>query len=203
MKALNILLKNIGKYGFIFLLKLIFFEIFNIYRVRYYDYFIRNPNNKKFQPYIPSPYYNLKFIKKYIENNSLFIDFGCGTGRVLNYLNKYKSNINLLGFEINKDLKKYNKKLDNNIKIFYINCENLNFINKKIKSYNKKKIVLFFYHPFGNSLISKIVKKFLNKNYHLTIILIGRININKELRNHFSFKKINKMMIIYKKKTSF
>jgi SAM-dependent methyltransferase len=88
MKALNILLKNIGKYGFIFLIKLIFFEIFNLYRLRYYDYFIKNPNNKKFQPYIPSPYYNLKFIKNYIEKGSIFIDFGCGTGRVLNYFKK-------------------------------------------------------------------------------------------------------------------
>lgn len=203
MKALNILLKNIGKYGFIFLIKLFFFEIFNLYRLRYYDYFIKNPNNKKFQPYIPSPYYNLRFIKNYIEKGSIFIDFGCGTGRVLNYLKKTKSILNLIGFEINEDLKKYNKNLPNNIKIFYINCEDIKFINKRIKLYKKKKLTLFFYHPFGNHLISKIVRNFLKRNYKLTIILVGKININKDLKRYFNKKKINKMMIIYKRKTIF
>jgi hypothetical protein len=203
MKTLNVLIKNIRKYGTLFLLKLIFFEIINLYRLRFHDYFIQGTHQKNFQPFIPSPYYNLKLIENYIEKESLFIDFGCGTGRVLNYFCKSNKIIKLLGFEINNSFKKYNINLKKKIEIYYINCENIDLINKKIKNFKYKNLTLFFYHPFENRLISKIIENFLNKGENVTIVLIGKINIQNKLKDNLKLFKINQMMRIYKSKKSF
>lgn len=203
MKTLNILIKNIGKYGTIFLIKLIFFEIANFYRLRFYDYFIQDVNIKKFQPFIPCPYYNLKLIENYLDEKTLFIDFGCGTGRVLNYLSTSKKINKLLGFEINHNFKKFTKNLNKKIKIYFVNCENISIINKKIKKFKYKNLTLFFYHPFGNKLILKIINNFLKKKNIITVILIGKINIQNKLKNNFNIFMINQMMTICKNRAIF
>ena len=106
MKVIKIFFNNFKFYGFLNYIKIIFNEIFyQILFLRFSDF----TTNTKFKYFnkrynsinLPTPYYFLKLILMKIENEKkdVFIDFGCGNGRVLNFFsNKYKL---LIGFDIN------------------------------------------------------------------------------------------------------
>ena len=92
MRILTIFLSSINKYGVKFLFFIFLYEILNIYRFRFNDYLVINPTNKRFEPSVPTPYYCLSLIEKNISKKKYdFIDFGCGQGRVINYLRKIQN----------------------------------------------------------------------------------------------------------------
>ena len=110
MKIINIFFSSFKKYGFKLLTNIFIFEILNLYRFRLADYFAEDPTLKKYEPYIPSPYYILSLLKEFFYSaNSVFIDFGCGKAKY------YYENIN-----VNK--KNYQNVIDywNIKKLFFI-----------------------------------------------------------------------------------
>ena len=139
-------------------------------------------------PYSPTPYYFLyqlkKFFKKKFLQNYIFIDFGCGAGRVLKFF--YNNFDELIGIDINSNFKKYFKHF---IKINFYNLnlrENESF--SKIKKIEKNKI-FFFYEPFDFLLVKKFLQLVNKEDY---VILI---NYDLKLNN---FKTIFEKKIKYK-----
>ena len=112
MKILSIFLSSISKYGLKFLILILIYEIFNLYRLRFSDYIVLNSTKKNFEPTVPTPYYCLSLLKKNILKKKYnFIDFGCGTGRVINYVKKVESINKIIGIENNSKLRKKLNKL--------------------------------------------------------------------------------------------
>ena len=71
---------------------------------------------------LPCPYYFLFKIKKSLKNMDFkfFLDLGCGSGRVINFLNKNFLNKNIIGIEYFNKQYEYCKKIfekEKNIKI--------------------------------------------------------------------------------------
>ena len=112
MKILSIFLSSINKYGLKFLILILIYEIFNLYRLRFSDYIVLNSTKKNFEPTVPTPYYCLSLLKNNILKKKYnFIDFGCGTGRVINYVKKVESINKIIGIENNSKLRKKLNKL--------------------------------------------------------------------------------------------
>ena len=102
MKIITIFLSSINKYGVKFLFFILLYELINTYRLRFRDYLVLNPVKKKYEPCVPTPYYCLSLVdKKIIKKNYTFIDFGCGRGRVINFIKKNKNIRKIVGIENN------------------------------------------------------------------------------------------------------
>ena len=100
MKILTIFLSSINRYGIKFLFAILFYEILNIHRFRFKDYLVLDPIKKKYEPYVPTPFYCLSLIKKKISKKKyIFIDFGCGRGRVLNFFSNIKNLEEIIGID--------------------------------------------------------------------------------------------------------
>lgn len=137
MRLLKILFKNFMYYGFLTYVKIIIFEIsYTIYFFRFKDYVtsakntlaIKNKKNSYDSMNLPTPYYFLKIIDKHLNTKKkLFIDFGCGNSRVLNFFqNKFES---LIGFEINID---FINMISRKIKIHNIDLRKISNLKKNI-----------------------------------------------------------------------
>ena len=139
--------------------------------------------------------------KKITKKNYTFIDFGCGRGRVIDFIKKTKNIKKIVGIENNKILKKELVKLnDYKTKIYMNDCSDNDFLNFLIKRYSKDNLVLYFYHPFSEKILSLILKKFLIKNKNqLKIIIMGEIYISLKMRKQFQIKveKIHNLLNIY------
>lgn len=180
------------KYGWLNFIKIIFYEFLNLKRLRFFDYKFDYPVGKG-EIYGPTFYYVLVLVKEHIElKKKVFIDFGCGRGRVLDYMKDYAKKV--VGIENNK---KFRKHFLNEKNIFFENCYNNNIIKELSAKYMNEKLVIFFYHPFDTERIEEIVSIFADKCLHsLHIILVGDIDIN--IKNT-SMKKIlvNRLIKIY------
>lgn len=111
------------------------------------------------------------------ERNDIFIDFGCGNGRVLNFFsNKYSS---LLGFDIN--LKYLNKK---NIIVKKIDLRKISKLKKQLIHLISKSKILYFYDPFGEQLTKKIIERF-SANGNLIILINLNIKMKKKYKTIF------------------
>ena len=151
MTLIKIFLNNFKYYGILNYTKIILSEIFyQVLFLRFSDFKTKTKfkyfNNRYNSINIPTPYYFLKLIDQAIINKKrdIFIDFGCGNGRVLNFFrNKYSS---LLGFDIN--LKYLNIKNKKNIKIKKINLKKISKLNKQLINLKGKSKILYFYDPF-------------------------------------------------------
>lgn len=192
---------KIGKkqYGIFYIVKIIFYELINIYRFRYYDYINISRFSNSLEPCVPTPYYILKIIDnklKYKFDNSIFIDFGCGKGRVISNIkkNKFKK---IIGIEINKNFNQFLRFKEINISIHNNDCRDINFINKLKEQFCNEKIILYFYHPFSIKLINNIIELFLTNKIKLYIILVGKINIDKDLAAEFNKLYYDEMLQIY------
>lgn len=202
MKILTIFLSSINRYGIKFLFAILFYEILNIHRFRFKDYLVLDPIKKKYEPCVPTPFYCLSLIKKKIlKKKYIFIDFGCGRGRVLNFFSNIKNLEEMIGIEINKLLEKELIKLKNKkTKIYMEDCTSKNFINFLIKKYLKKNLILYFYHPFSQKMFEKIIEKFLsNSKKEVKIIVIGKIYLSPKIRKKFKIKveRIHNLLNIY------
>ena len=202
MKIITIFLSSINKYGVKFLFFIFLYELINAYRLRFSDYLVLNPVKKKYEPCVPTPYYCLSLIeKKIIKKNYTFIDFGCGRGRVIDLIKKNKNVKKIIGIENNIKLRKQLMKLnDHKTKIYINDCSDNHFLNFLKKNYLKNNLILYFYHPFSEKILSLILKKFLNKNKkELKIIIMGEIYISLKIKKKFQIKveKIHKLLNIY------
>ena len=202
MRILTIFLSSISKYGVKFLFFIFLYEILNIYRFRFNDYLVINPTNKRFEPSVPTPYYCLSLIEKNISKKKYdFIDFGCGQGRVINYIRKIQNIQKIIGIENNSKLKsKLKKYIDNKTKIYINDCTNNNFLNFLIKKQKDKNLILYFYHPFSDKILNTVLKKFLIKSRkEIMIIIMGEIFIYSNLKKKFKLKqkKLHNLLNIY------
>ena len=187
---------NVHKYGIKNIIAIILYELiffFSGYKDLFYDDNLSNKyediikyKSKSFNGiYSPSPYYFLLLIKKQLKiikglKRKVFIDFGCGTGRVLNFF--YNDFTKLIGIDHNENFRKffYCKK-----KIFLnINLRNIKEIKNKKIPYNKE-AYLFFYQPFDRKLITRLIKLFKKK------LIIISINTN--------IIKVKNLVVVYKK----
>ena len=109
------------------------------------------------------------------EKKDVFIDFGCGNGRVLNFFsNKYKL---LIGFDLN--LNNLNIKKKKNIRIKKIDLRKIYEIKKELLSIKSKSKILYFYDPFDEQLTKKIIEEF-SINGDLIILINLDITLNKK-----------------------
>lgn len=86
------------------------------------------------------------------------------------------------------------------IKIYIKDVSNTNFLNFLLKKYSKNNLILYFYHPFAEDVLAKIIKKFLSKNkMELKIVIMGEIYLRKKLLQKYKIKteKIHKLLNIY------
>ena len=217
MNSLKMVVTNIGNYGFINLSIMIFYEFLYSLKKKYrnqifYDesitnkyYEIKNKSGIRKEnkliynaPYSPTPIYFLKLIllKLNLSSKNLksyfFIDFGCGAGRTLTFFQKVFKN--RLGVDFNN---KYQKFIPKNI-FLNLNLRKINNIKKVLKKTNSKKCVLYFYEPFDENLIKKIIKVFIKKKIFVILVNVKRIKI-KGLRFIYNknFKDISKSINIY------
>jgi len=202
MKIITIFLSSINKYGIKFLFFILLYELVNTYRFRFRDYLVLNPIKKKYEPCVPTPYYCLSLVEKKItKKNYTFIDFGCGRGRVIDFIKNNENIKKIVGIENNTTLRDQLVKLnDHKTKIYINDCSDKNFINFLKKKYSKNNLILYFYHPFSEKILSLILKKFLNKNKkELKIIIMGEIYISLKMKKKFKIKveKIHKLLNIY------
>ncbi len=208
---------NISNYGFINLTIMIIYEFLYSLKKKYrnqifYDesvtnkyHEIKNKNGivKKSMlayncPYSPTPVYFLRLILLKLNLNSknlktyFFIDFGCGAGRTLTF---FKKNFkNRLGIDFNK---KYQRFIPKNI-FLNMNLRKINSIKKILKKTNSSKYVLYFYEPFDNNLIKKIIRIFKKKKLFVVFVNVDKIKI-KNLRSIYNknFNNTSKSIKIY------
>ena len=197
---------NIKNYGVFNFILIIIYEIINL-NIKKFDLFYDasktnsykevRKNSKNYNgPYLPTPFYILSIINRELKKANfkghIFIDFGCGACRVINYFNDYFKK--LIGIDINNQFK---DKLISNKQLF-INLD-LRKIGKLKKIIKKEKYVLYFYEPFDLNLTKSIINLFKN-NECLIITVNVTIILNKKLKIIFSkhFKSIHKNIIIYK-----
>ena len=203
----KIAFQNIKNYGVLNFTLIVIYEIFNLFRFKNFDLFydetmtssyeeVRKNYQKFNSPYLPTPFYILNIInnkiKKFNLNNYIFIDFGCGACRVINYFNKYFKKI--IGIDINS---KFRNKLISKKQLF-INLDLRKFKELK-KIIKKEKYILYFYEPFDLNLTKSIINLF--KKHKCIIITINvTIILNKKFKIIFrkDFNSINKNIIIYK-----
>jgi hypothetical protein len=203
----KIAFKNIKNYGVYNFILIIIYEIINLLLLKRFDLFydesktnsyveVRESSKKFNGPYLPTPYYILSIINQEIKKDNftdhVFIDFGCGACRVINYFNDYFKK--LIGIDINANFK--NKLISK--KQLFINLD-LRKIEKIKKIIKKEKYVLYFYEPFDLILTKKIIELFKNNDVLIITVNINKI-INKKLKIIFNkhFKSPHKNIFIYK-----
>ena len=172
-----LLLKNISNFGYIEVIKIIFYEVF--YTVKYRDlsslsyddnesssYENVKKKNIYDTPYIPTPFYFLKiiclFFKKRKNDNFLVLDLGCGYSRVQYFFSSYFNSF-FFGVDINKkiinELKKKNIKKSYFLNLNLRKNDDLKTLIKKTKLIKKKNnLVIFFSDSFDTQLLKKVLK---------------------------------------------
>ena len=196
MNLFKLVITNIKNYGFSETFILVILEIIYSFNSNYNkhiffdesisDAYSFSKKNKVYNsPYCPTPIYFLKIISSFLKNFNLkkftFIDFGSGAGRTLFFFKNYFKNF--YGIEFNKTYEKYYKKEE------FILCDlrkknDFKFLKKKNKFF-----ILFFFDPFEQNLVEKIVSKFEDKKY--IIILIN----HRKLANKYGKRLFNKEFI--------
>ena len=185
MNLFNLVITNTKNYGLFQTAILILYEIFYSLNIKYYrhifydesvsdEYHFSKMNKIYNSPYCPTPIYFLKIIESFLKKFELkkftYIDFGSGAGRTLYF---FKKNFkNLYGIEFNEKYKKFYSNKE--FKLMDLRKKNnFNFFKKKNKYF-----LLFFFDPFEQNLVEKIVSKFINCKY--IIILINYKKLSKK-----------------------
>jgi len=131
-----------------------------------------------YHPYEPTSYSALEILfEQYkVESNDYIIDFGCGKGRLIFYINHFfKSNVT--GIEMNSDFYKeaiYNK--ESYLKKHKKNTDKINFLCCFAQDYNIKPIdnKFYFFNPFSIKIFIKVVENILDsvEKYNRAVELI-------------------------------
>lgn len=123
------------------------------------------PLFSNYYPYEPTPYdvLDLCFDNIELAQNDCFVDFGCGKGRVVFYVN-HRYHIETLGIEMDKHY--VQDALQN--KIYYSKDHHLanapvNFLNVKAEQYKIQTTdnVFFFFNPFSIQIFRKVIHNIL------------------------------------------
>lgn len=203
----KIIFKNIKNYGVLNFIFIVIYEIFNLFRFKNFDLFYDDSMTNSYEdvrknyqrfnsPYIPTPFYILNIINNEIQkfklNDYIFIDFGCGACRVINYFNKYFKQI--IGIDINSKFK--NELISKKQLFINLDLRKLKELKKIIK---KEKYILYFYEPFDLNLTKSIINLFKKHKCIIITVNVTRI-LNEKLKIIFrkNFDSINKNIIIYK-----
>lgn len=166
---------------------------------------IANANKEHGCPYQASNYYLLKiFFEKFKDkvHNSIFLDFGSGKGRVL-FLSTLYGAKKAIGVEFSKEL----------VEICHENIENF---QKKSKTRNELKVlhqdaseyvdikdvdIFFFYNPFDDSIMRKVLENILTFGAKNKEILLVYVNpVHGELFHEYGFKAVysyNNDLLVY------
>jgi SAM-dependent methyltransferase len=163
---------------------------------------ISSEDSKLSDPYGPAPYYILKIslnqIKNVISNlvNSIFVDIGCGPGRVL-YCASTVGFDQLIGIEQSRKL---SDMCDQNLKKYLPSHINAKIVNQNVKDINffdlitdfdrdKKadSLVFFLYAPFKNEMLQIMLDSFDKLNFiDCYIIYFGPQNESTITQKKFS-----------------
>lgn len=123
------------------------------------------PTLAHYYPYEPTPYHvlDLCFDRVELEKDDVFVDFGCGKGRVVFYVN-HRFHISATGIEMNE---RYIQEAYQN-KIYYSMEHHLykapvNFICAKAEHYKIQSTdtIFFFFNPFSIRVFRKVVNNIL------------------------------------------
>lgn len=123
------------------------------------------PLFSNYYPYEPTPYdvLDLCFDNIELEQNDGFVDFGCGKGRVVFYVN-HRYQIETLGIELNKSY--VQDALHNKMqysKVHQLAEASVNFMNIKAEHYKVQPTdnVFFFFNPFSVQIFRKVIHNIL------------------------------------------
>lgn len=115
-----------------------------------------------YYPYEPTPYtvLDLCFDQIELEKKDRFVDFGCGKGRVVFYVN-YRYHIETLGIEMNKSY--VQDALQNKAqysKEHHLVAAPVNFLHVKAEQYKIKPTdnIFFFFNPFSIRIFRHIIR---------------------------------------------
>ena len=137
---------------------------------------------------IPSPFYIIKKISRFVDNKKInyICDLGSGYGKILNYFGNFKK-ISIDGIEYEKNIYIESKKLENNkIKVF-----NKDFFEFDFNTKNYSLLILN--DPLKKTTdLEKIIIKLLslNKNFFFVFINLSEDKIN-IAKKYFVFLDMN------------
>ena len=202
-------LKNVNRYGFLLILKSIFYEIYYSIKFKDFTFFSYDPNdnietsyedskikNMYSAPNIPTPFYFLELIKDYMKSQNFndfnLIDLGCGSGRLIKYFD-YNFNIKFLGIDFSKKIIEENKVKFNKDNYRFYNLDlkkienksDLDLIDNSFPNY--KKNVVFISDSIDALSIKKIIPIFKTKFGYYLFIMVNQKDIH--LFENFNCKK--------------
>ena len=172
------LLRILESYRFL-LIKIIFFEL--IYLIKGYkgNNFTFSKNNIMTDN-IPCPYYFLHKIKKKIKDREfkIFLDMGCGSGRVIDFFSRNLLNKSFIGIEYFEEQFlhcKKNIKINKNIKLFQADFIKFDFLQYEADCY-------FFNQPIKDDIIfTDLIKKIINATQNKITALLIFVNYNNNI----------------------
>jgi len=187
MQLINIFLKILKNYN-IYIFIIIFYEVY--YYIKKYNGFKFNVSkNKTMTDDIPCPYYFLSRILSILKKKKFksFIDLGCGSGRIIDFINKNFTNKKLVGIEYFNQQYNYSKKIFKKSKNISIVQSDFTKLNLRENIYD----IYFLSAPFKNKNdFLKFMKKITKiKKIKKKIIIV--INYEKKL-----LQKVNKLRFI-------
>ena len=178
------ILRNLILYK-IHIFKILIFEII---------YFIKGYKGNKFRASkdeiindnIPCPYYFLHHIKKLLlkEDFNTFVDFGCGSGRAIDFFNKNFPNKNFVGIEY------YDANIEH-CKKYFKNKKNIKLVHNDFLKYDFRQDnpdCYFFNEPISDyQTLYDVLKKIVYENSKKNKILL--IFVNCDIKNFEILKK--------------
>ena len=187
MQLPNIFLKILKSYN-VYIFIILFFEIY--YCIKKYKGFKFNiSKNKTMTDDIPCPYYFMFKILKVLKKKKFksFIDLGCGSGRIIDFIDKNFTNKKLVGIEYFEQQYNYSKKIFEKSKNISIIQSDFTKLNLRRNIYD----IYFISAPFKNKKdFLKFMKKFTKiEKIKKKIIIV--INYEKKL-----LQKVNKLRFI-------
>ena len=156
------------------LIKIIFFELLYLIKGHKGNKFTFSKSDT-FADNIPCPYYFLYKIKKKIRTADfkVFLDLGCGSGRVIDFFNKNLQNKNFIGIEHTEEQFSYcneNFKTFKNIKVIQANFLEFDFLQYNADCY-------FLNQPIkDDTILIEILKKIVNSKHLKKNIFLILVN---------------------------
>lgn len=132
-----------------------------------------------------------------INDDTRFIDVGCGKGRVVNFVHCLNKNCQATGIEFNSDVANYAKSWADR-------KENVNIINGDAFSINCDDFDVFYFNrPFMEETFKQFAEKMVNEIKHpVTVICYADTYMSKYLKDKPNWNRV-KQGILYKKGTLF
>ncbi|RIJ63679.1 SAM-dependent methyltransferase [Rummeliibacillus sp. TYF005] len=162
------------------------------------------PLFSNYYPYEPTPYdvLDLCFDNIELAQDDCFVDFGCGKGRVVFYVN-HRYHIDTLGIEINKNYIQdaYQNKMQY-VKNHHLAEKSVNFLNAKAEQYKIQPTdnIFFFFNPFSVQIFRKVIYNILksqqgNSRKIYVILYYPSFEYIQYLKSETKFKVIKDVLV--------